>query len=210
MNNNEIWQAVLGELELTISKANFITWFKNTGIVSINEGQVVICVPNTFAKAWLEKKYHLMIIKSLERIIERPLKKLEYKIENIKNVVEHEIDFSAPAKANLDNSNEEEGDVSNGGKIKNIGGSTSFTLNSKYVFESYVVGKGSELAYAAAQAVVNKPGEAYNPLFIYGGVGFGKTHLLQAIGNSILKNNPKANIVYVSAEKFSKDRKSVV
>ncbi len=205
MNNTEVWQAVLAELELSISKANFITWFKNTGIVAINDGQVVICVPNTFAKAWLEKKYHLMIIKSLERITERPVKRLEYKIDNIKNVVEHEIDFSVPAKANLENKQELISE-NFGNKIKNQGNTnSSFTLNPKYVFESYVVGKGSELAYAAAQAVVSKPGESYNPLFIYGGVGLGKTHLLQAIGNSILKNNPEANIVYVSAEKFSND-----
>ncbi|HNU95911.1 MAG TPA: chromosomal replication initiator protein DnaA [Candidatus Magasanikbacteria bacterium] len=203
MNNTEVWQAVLAELELSISKANFITWFKNTGIVTIIDGQVVVCVPNTFAKAWLEKKYHSMIIKSLERITERPIKRLEYKIENIKNVVEHEIDFNAPAKANLDH--KPEISAVDFGNKKTSGGSSSFSLNPKYVFESYVVGKGSELAYAAAQAVVNKPGEAYNPLFIYGGVGLGKTHLLQAIGNSILKNNPQANIVYVSAEKFSND-----
>lgn len=202
MNNIEIWQAVLAELELSISKANFITWFKNTGIFSVSEGQVVICVPNTFAKAWLEKKYHSMIIKSLERITERPLKKLEYKIDNIKNVVEHEIDLNVPAKANLENKNENDKFID--GKIRNNSNS-SFSLNPKYVFESFVVGKGNELAYAAAQAVVNKPGEAYNPLFIYGGVGLGKTHLLQAIGNLILKNNPSAVIVYVSAEKFSND-----
>ncbi len=205
MNNTEIWQAVLAELELSISKANFITWFKNTGIVTIFDGQIVICVPNTFAKAWLEKKYHQMIIKSLERITERPIKRLEYKIENIKNVVEHEIDFNASAKANLENKNGSAQENYFGGKIKTPSSSIAFTLNSRYVFESFVVGKGSELAYAAAQAVVNKPGEAYNPLFIYGGVGLGKTHLLQAIGNAILKNNPEANIVYVSAEKFSND-----
>mgnify|MGYP000877104846 CR=1 FL=1 len=204
MNNTEVWQAVLAELELSISKANFITWFKNTGVVTIIDGQVVVCVPNTFAKAWLEKKYHQMIIKALERITERPIKRLEYKIENIKNIIEYEIDFNVPAKANLENKPE---NLNTGfeNKTKTNNTSSSFTLNPKYVFESYVVGKGSELAYAAAQAVVNKPGEAYNPLFIYGGVGLGKTHLLQAIGNSILKNNPDANIVYVSAEKFSND-----
>lgn len=204
MNNTEVWQAVLAELELSISKANFITWFKNTGVVTIIDGQVVVCVPNTFAKAWLEKKYHQMIIKALERITERPIKRLEYKIENIKNIIEHEIDFNVPAKANLENK-QENFNPGFENKIKTNNTSSSFTLNPKYVFESYVVGKGSELAYAAAQAVVNKPGEAYNPLFIYGGVGLGKTHLLQAIGNSILKNNPDANIVYVSAEKFSND-----
>ena len=89
--------------------------------------------------------------------------------------------------------------------ISTMATGSNFVLNPKYTFESFVVGRGSELAYAAAQAVVNKPGEAYNPLFIYGGVGLGKTHLIQAIGNQLLKNNPGINIVYASAEKFSND-----
>ncbi len=204
MSNHETWQAVLAELELTISKPNFITWFKNTGIINHQEGQVLICVPNTFNKAWLEKKYHQLIIKSLERITEKPIKKLEYKIENIKNVAEQaavapeqtttpEIGFSSTPFAT--STTFKTTTDSHGG----------FILNQKYTFETFVVGKGSELAYAAAQAVTNRPGEAYNPLFIYGGVGLGKTHLIQAVGNQLMKNNPQTNILYVSAEKFSND-----
>jgi len=202
MTNAEIWQAVLAELELTISKANFITWFKNTGISSIQDGLVVLCVPNAFARAWLEKKYHQFIIRSLERVTAKPIKKLEYKIENIKNLTER-----TAADLNKDSFIEQlqakEAELCSI-KRKNTNGD-SFTLNPKYTFETFVVGKGSELAFAAAQAVVNKPGEAYNPLFVYGGVGLGKTHLIQAIGNQILKNNANASVLYVSAEKFTND-----
>lgn len=200
MSNSEVWQAVLAELELSISKANFITWFKNTGIVAFNQGQVILCVPNAFTRAWLEKKYHHTIITSLERITGKPVRKLEYKIDNIKNISDvaptntREVVASVFAEAAPT--------LTSPVRAANSGG---FTLNPKYTFDSFVVGKGSELAYAAAQAVAARPGEAYNPLFIYGGVGLGKTHLLQAVGNELVKRNPNLSIVYASAEKFSND-----
>jgi len=203
MNNNEIWQAVLAELELSISKANFITWFKNTGIISHDEGCVILCVPNTFARAWLEKKYHQVIIKSLERITSKPIKKLEYKIDNIKNIVEKTAVEESAYKTEMTSSPAMENIEYVSRTPANTSG--SFNLNPKYTFENFVVGKGTELAYAAAQAVTSRPGEAYNPLFIYGGVGLGKTHLIQAVGNQLLKNNPNINIMYVSAERFSND-----
>lgn len=204
LSNHETWQAVLAELELSISKPNFITWFKNTGIISSQEGLVAICVPNTFNKAWLEKKYHQLIIKSLERITEKPIKKLEYKIENIKNVIEQAItDATTPEPTPaMEQSYAQQAPYYQQAPTNNHGG---FSINPKYCFENFVVGRGSELAYAAAQAVSNRPGEAYNPLFIYGGVGLGKTHLIQAVGNALLKKNPQTNIMYVSAEKFSND-----
>lgn len=207
MNNNEIWQAVLSELELSISKANFVTWFKNTGIVSIQEGQVVLCVPNTFARAWFEKKYNQMIIKSMERIMGKPVRKLDYKIDNIKNLVEQ----AANELANISepdyvvNEVQPQSAYAPSISARPTAVSGGFVLNPKYTFENFVVGGGSELAYAASKAVSERPGDAYNPLFIYGGVGLGKTHLLQAIGNQIVKNNPSATVLYVSAEKFTND-----
>ncbi len=204
MNNTEIWQAVLAELELSISKANFITWFKNTGIVSVGEGQVVLCVPNTFARAWFEKKYHQMIIKSLERIMGKPVRKLDYKIDNIKNLVEQAaVELETANQQNYQTFVAEQSNInSSNGHQSTSGG---FILNPKYNFDNFVVGSGSELACAAARAVTQRPGEAYNPLFIYGGVGLGKTHLIQAIGNELKQNKPDATILYVSAEKFSND-----
>ncbi len=201
MNTHEIWQAVLGELELSISKPNFVTWFKNTDILNCQDGITVLCVPNAFNRAWLEKKYHQMIVCSLERITGKPLKKLEYKIFNIKNI--NNTDQTPSGQAQEMDVAQSSAPAQEAPRLPpKIG---EFGLNPKYVFESFVVGSGSELAFAAAQAVVNRPGEAYNPLFIYGGVGLGKTHLLQAIGNHILKKFPNFNIMYASAEKFSND-----
>lgn len=202
MTNNETWQAVLAELELSISKANFNTWFKNTGIASFQDGQVVVCVPNTFNQAWIEKKYHQQIIKSLERVTGKPIKKMEYKIENIKNIEERIILEEKRVPNTETPVFEITSAFTSNQKPNNNGG---FPINPKNSFSSFVVGSGSELAFAAAQAVANRPGEAYNPLFIYGGVGLGKTHLIQAVGNEILKNKPNINILYVSAEKFSND-----
>ncbi len=204
MNNHELWQAVLAELELSISKANFVTWFKNTGIMTFQQGQVLLVVPNAFTKAWLEKKYHQTIIKSLERISGKPIRKLEYKIDSLKSITESGT--AAPVNENTiptepsANFNSPQPAFRTPQPIN--GG---FSINPKYTFENFVNGKGSELAYAAAQAVVNRPGEAYNPLFIYGGVGLGKTHLIQAVGNELMKRNPNINIMYVSAERFSND-----
>ncbi len=201
MSNHEIWQAVLAELELSISKPNFVTWFRNTDIMEHQDGCVVLCVPNAFNRAWLEKKYHLMIVTSLERVTGKPVKRLNYKVCSIKNIPAA-ISPDAPiteisASLIIDNQAPEAPRPT-----PRIG---EFGLNLKYVFETFVVGSGSELAFAASQAVANKPGEAYNPLFIYGGVGLGKTHLLQAIGNHILKLRPDTNIMYASAEKFTND-----
>ncbi len=218
MTNSEMWQTVLAELELTISKVNFITWFKNTGIISFQNSQVLLCVPNAFTKAWLEKKYNQDIIKSLERVSGKPIKKLEYKIDNIKNIAEQEA--FQPNSESQTNQNQhfivepsvpyapDVGFTSSSSTFARTQLSTAnggFTLSAKYTFDNFVVGKGTELAYAAAQAVCQRPGEAYNPLFIYGGVGLGKTHLIQAVGNELLKKNPAINIMYVSAEKFSND-----
>lgn len=202
MSNHEIWQAVLAELELSISKPNFVTWFRNTDILSYQDNCVVLCVPNDFYRAWLEKNYNQMIVKSLERVTEKPIKKLEYKIFNIKNIAPQS------PKAKTEDRPPETPTLSpvfTSNEVKPPPRVGEFGLNPKYVFETFVVGGGSELAYAAAQAVVNKPGEAYNPLFIYGGVGLGKTHLVQAIGNHLLKARPNINIMYASAEKFSND-----
>ena len=202
MSNHEIWQAVLAELELTISKPNFVTWFKNTDIISYQDGCAVVCVPNEFNRAWMEKKYNQMIVKSLERVTGKPIKKLEYKICSIKNIPAQQPVGQQENKVEEFSTISANSTPSETAVPPRIG---EFGLNQKYVFETFVVGGGSDLAYAAAQAVVNKPGEAYNPLFIYGGVGLGKTHLIQAIGNHILALRSQTSIMYASAEKFTND-----
>lgn len=198
MTNYEIWQSVLADFELKISKANFTTWFKNTGIANYNGGQVTICVPNTFTKSWLEKKYNSDIVKTIERVTNKPVKKIEYRVENMKMIEEKECTLSeeAPAVSTINNPIYSQPAKSLGAK---------FGLNPKYTFANFIVGKHNELAHAAAQAVTNRPGEAYNPLYIYGGVGLGKTHLLQAVGHAMLENNPLTKILYVTSEKFTNE-----
>lgn len=209
MTNHEIWQAILAEFELVLSKANFTTWFKNTGISSYENGHAVICVPTAFAKSWLEKKHHVEIVKALERITAKPIKRVEYKVENIKNVVEQECQAATNTPSNEEPAIGQASVPCGSAGAKQCSGA-KFGLNPKYMFNTFVVGKGNELAHAAAQAVVQRPGEAYNPLFIYGGVGLGKTHLLQAIGHGMLETRPDLKILYVSSEKFTNDYVSSV
>lgn len=194
MTKDELWQAVLGELELTLSKANFTTWFKNTFIIAEENEQVIIGVPNLFTQAWFEKKYHDLIIKTLKKITNNQVKNIIYKIETkrIEDLPAIEKNKNLPGES-----------VKNP-EITNI--SIDFCgLNPKYTFEKFIVGKNNELAHAAAKAVGDKPGEIYNPLFLYGGVGLGKTHLLQAIGHILLEKNPTYRVLYTTCEKFTND-----
>ena len=190
MTNQQIWQAVLGELELILSRANFTTWFKNTYIIEVCEGRIIVGVPNTFTKTWLEKKYHPAIVKAIQNILQENVAEIIYKVNQRPVGLEAEkalppLGVPAPAEeARL-------APVNHGG------------LNSRYTFESFVVGKGNELAHAAALAVANSPGQVYNPLFIYGGVGLGKTLLLQAIGLKLIEKGVR--ILYVTSERFTTD-----
>ncbi|MEA3449454.1 MAG: chromosomal replication initiator protein DnaA [Patescibacteria group bacterium] len=187
MNNDQLWQAVLGEIELNLSKANFTTWFKNTFISEINNEQCIVCVPNSFTQTWLDNKYTKQIIEAINNISDKKVTKIIYKIETRKN---------SPVV-----------DLLKKIKIKKEDGVEApmnrFGLNNRYVFSNFIVGKGNELAHAACQAVSANPGNAYNPLFIYGGVGLGKTHLIQAIGHEVAKQNVK--ILYTSCENFIND-----
>ncbi len=199
MTNEQTWQAVLGELEIGISRVNFITWFKNTFIYSIEDGVVTISVPNDFTKKWLEQKYYKAIKSSIEKISENKIKEINFKINLKKNEEEKNSEKIREKKENIkiDPKNNFSLNENNEAKI-NV---SCFGLNAKYAFSNFVVGKSSELAYAACQAIVNNPGKAYNPLFIYGGVGLGKTHLLQAMGNELVKNGKK--VLYTTSEQFT-------
>src|SRR3990167_2810437 len=188
MNNEQLWQAILGEIELSLSRANFTTWFKNTFISTLENNRAIICVPNTFTKAWLEKKYHKEIANAFKNVGSLEIKEILYKVETKKE----------PAMDNYIKKVKTENIVEAKQKIVN-----RFGLNNRYIFENFIVGKNNDLAHAACQAVAANPGHAYNPLFIYGGVGLGKTHLLQAIGHELSKKIDK--ILYVSCEKFTND-----
>ncbi len=194
MTNEQLWQAVMGELELSISKANFTTWFRNTRIVSIDQEKIIIGVPNGFTKEWLENKYHKFILKALQKICPQ-IKTVVYKIVG---------DFKSPKRDVSSDMKSEESSYKNfaSDQEKEI---PNDNLNPRYTFDNFVVASNNELAYAACSAVSKNPGVVYNPLFIYGGVGLGKTHLLQSIGNELLRKNPKKKIKYASSEKFTNE-----
>jgi len=199
MTNEELWQIALGEIELSISKANYITWFKNTNILFKKNGKIIIGVPNAFTKEWLENKYNKLILKAL-RNVSKDIKEVDYtiklkdeakvKVKEKKKKDIKELETQIP-KEQLD--------------FNYIKVDKKTNLNPRYQFDNFVVASFNELAYAAAQSVVKNPGYTYNPLFIYGGVGIGKTHLLQAIGNELTKSKTPKKVVYVSSEKFTDD-----
>jgi chromosomal replication initiator protein len=195
MDNEQLWQAALGELELSISKANFTTWFKNTFIVSYDGKRVTVGVPNTFTKTWLENKYHKEILKALQNISSGQVKEMIYRVESLHKIPRPPLPRNDSGIVFATSSAKKEVKEEKNG----------FGLNDRYTFDSFIVGKGNELAHAACQAVAQKPGEVYNPLFIYGGVGLGKTHLMQAIGHEAHKNFPKRKVIYVTCEKFTNE-----
>ena len=201
MDTHAIWIAVLGELELSVSKASFTTWFRQTGIRCYENGEITICVPNAFTKAYIEKKYHQPIVRSLERVTGKPIRRIDYQVESIKHHEPQEVVFEKPAPVVpvFDNP------LLKTAPADSNTTSNSSGLNPRYTFDTFIVGTSNELAHAACQAASSRPGVAYNPIFIYGGVGLGKTHLLQAVGNHILEQNPDTTVVYVSIDTFTND-----
>ena len=200
MTNKELWQAVLGELELSISKASFTTWFKNTAIFDLQKDSIVISVPNIFAKEWLEKKYKKGILDSIRR--HHPaINSLACTIEN-----QQSIETSTKSLDSIVITTQKKHRSSKTNSYENITYLTHrHNLNPRYTFENFVVGSNNELACAACKSVSETPGENYNPLFIYGGVGLGKTHLLQSTGNHAFSFNKNLKIRYVSMERFTNE-----
>ncbi len=202
MDKRGLWQAVLGELEVSISRANFATWFKNTAILSSEDGHVVVGVPNVFTKAWLEKKYHNDIKSALSKM--SSVESIKYTVKagesNQLNAVSAPSDpFNAPIAKDTHVAEPVKATQSRQAAPSSpVGG-----LNPRYTFDNFIVGSSNELAYAACQAVAKSPGRKYNPLFIYGGVGLGKTHLMQAVGNEIVRNDPSKKIEYTTSEEFT-------
>ncbi len=199
-NHQETWKASLGVIELSISKANFNTWFKNTSIISIEDNHVTVGVPNGFAKEWLENKYQSYILSAIKTIVP--------------NANSLSCVISTPNKKNDDSTGATtaktiENKVNNPPISRNYKPSVTsnynnrITLNNKYNFDSFIVGENNELAKAACHAVCENLGKIYNPLFIYGKVGLGKTHLLQSIGNYIREKYPEKKIIYTTSEIFT-------
>jgi chromosomal replication initiator protein len=198
-----VWPAVLGEIELSISRGNFMTWFKNTNLLDDGEqsGTVIIGVPNVFIKQQLERKY--------TELIEGVLKKnglsaaaVEYKIHSVRNRPEAPLSSEPEPTLSAAPTSMSDSQTRTTPMAPSAGQSIHQGINERYTFENFVVGSGNELAFAACQSIAANPGQKYNPLFLYGGVGIGKTHLMQAVGNAIISRNPSARVLYITTEQF--------
>jgi chromosomal replication initiator protein len=198
MNTKDIWKAVLGEVELQISKPNFLTWLKQSQLVEKDDkkGKVIVGLPNNFAKEWVKNRYHKLILNSL-RNIDGGIKEIDY-------VVVNEKTKPTTIKENKKTKRGQETESQNSLIETRVDSKTN--LNPRYTLDTFVVGNSNELAYAAVQAVINNVGTKYNPLFIYGKVGLGKTHLIQAAGNEVVRRGKKkSSVLYVTSEKFIND-----
>lgn len=189
MDNKKLWDSVLVEMELNLSKPNFNTWFKDTSIIKQEDGAVYLSVPNTFVQDWLGSKFHNTILKAL-RSLSGSVQSLHYVISKEEMRERQEAPKIQQITREL--------------PIADVYINKDDNLNPRYTFETFVVGPFNEFAHAASQAVIKKPGIVYNPLFIYGGTGHGKTHLIQAVGN-YLKNNGGRKVFYTTSEKFSQE-----
>ena len=201
-SNDSLWQAVLGEIELTVSRGNFMTWFKHTTLLRNKDGVLVVGVPTVFVKNQLERKFNELILDILKKNGVEPLK-VEYKIHAVSSKL-HKRSVEEPTNLNEPIMKVQEKPMVTAPPkpSSSIRHSYRQGLNERYTFENFIVGSGNELAYAACQAIAAEPGKKYNPLFLYGGVGIGKTHLIQAVGNAVLAKDPNAHVMYITSEQF--------
>ena len=191
MTNEELWKAVLTEMELALSRANFTTWFKGTSLLANNSGALMVSVPNGFVKEWLENKFGKQIFQII-RNLSPEVREIKYVVGSLRPGMPFQkkdlVQF-VPEKISEECSDADIDKTTN--------------LNKRYSFDSFVVGPSNELAYAAGIAVTKNLGKVYNPLFIYGGVGLGKTHLLQATGNLVAASSSNKRVLYIPSEKMT-------
>ncbi len=248
-----IWNSVLGEIELNISKAQFNTWIKNTYPVSMDEKEIVICVPSSFTRDWLQNKFNTTILNSIQKITGQ-VKQVRYvvqgamppknnQIQSVINLKQDNLSKQAPKKQKPEQPAQQQkpepqhqeqarpnyqasapaqpqyqapqahvhqqhtytppGAQATPQQPMSMGNRAQNIIKQSYTFDTFIVGSSNQLAYAAAQAVANSPGTLYNPLFIYGGVGLGKTHLIQAIANQVVLQG--RNVLYVTSDEFISD-----
>jgi chromosomal replication initiator protein len=215
MDAKQVWRAALGELQVSLSPANYETWLRETNLVEVDDNRFRIAAPNGFAKDWLETRYRSLIAGTLARIVGYS--------------VQVEFIVGSPNDALAGRDGQADGNVAGGSPAAtgtNGNGSASpqhvrlepgrigsgvatdpasANLNPRYTFASFIVGSANRLAHAASLSVAERPGHAYNPLFLYGGVGLGKTHLMHAIGNQVIAKFPRKKVVYATSEKFTNE-----
>lgn len=196
MDYDTIWKTTLGELEVVLSKANYTTWLKGSFLADITSGKATVGVPNAFSKNWIQDKFHPQIVETLAKLTDGQVDTIEY-IVAVKSGVKREIGGSPLIPNAVENSVPP---VS-----KNSHTQQKPKLNSAYTFEHFVVGSSNRMAHAAAEGVAENPGKAYNPFFVYGGVGLGKTHLIQAIAHRVIEKDPTKRVVYITCEQFTNE-----
>ena len=202
MDAKQVWRATLGELQVSLSPANYETWLRDTTLVDVDGDLFRVAAPNGFAKDWLENRYRSLIAQTLARIVGYSVN-VEFMVSDAEpdatdapaSVEPTATTPERPANATV---RVEPGRVgaSEGGGVN---------LNARYTFRTFIVGSANRLAHAASLSVAERPGEAYNPLFLYGGVGLGKTHLMHAVGNAVVQRFPRKRVVYATSEKFTND-----
>ncbi|MEK9155835.1 MAG: chromosomal replication initiator protein DnaA [Patescibacteria group bacterium] len=195
----QIWRNVLNELEVSLSTANYQTWFRGAFLADFKKGYFTIGAPNIFFENWLKRKYLKEIQNALQKQVTETVVGIKFKIASpppeFKNILQKSrvihspVDNSEPARVNAN-------------RQKSLIGNN---LNEDYKFNDFIVGPSNQLAHAAALAVASRPGSQYNPLFIYGNSGLGKTHLIQAIGHAFLEKSPGKQVLYISSETFIND-----
>ena len=217
MDAEQAWQSALGQLQMEMPKASFDTWVRDTRVASYEDGQFTISVRNAYARDWLESRLSSTVTRLLMGIMNRSVEVdfVVYSSESGGNISGNSVtapvsaashpgpDGSALSQAAQHSSDNLIEDISSGAEEIPTSYPKSASLNPRYTFENFVVGPNNRLAHAASQAVAENPATAYNPLFLYGGVGLGKTHLLHAIGNYCQEHGQ--NVLYVSSEEFTND-----
>lgn len=189
MTEQELWQNALVQIELGISQASFRTWFRNTGISRREGGEVFIAVPSKIVKEWLREKHHKLILKAL-RSTDETVRSVDYIVQRVPSKTPQK-QTSARAAATI--------------PMQEMYIDKRDNLNPRYTFDTFIVGPFNQLAHAATQAIMENPGLSYNPLFIYGKTGRGKTHLIQAVGNHFKKTHQNKKVFYVTSERFRND-----
>ncbi|MFD1019406.1 chromosomal replication initiator protein DnaA [Thalassobacillus hwangdonensis] len=189
-NIYELWDTTLEHMKKKISKPSFETWLKATKANALQDNTLTIVAPNEFARDWLENQYSKLINETLYEVTGAELN-TKFIIPENKDDSMEEVKLASKKVPEVKANEGEE--------------SPQSMLNSKYTFDTFVIGSGNRFAHAASLAVAEAPAKAYNPLFIYGGVGLGKTHLMHAIGHYVLDHNPNAKVVYLSSEKFTNE-----
>src|SRR5829696_4243972 len=204
MDAKQVWRAALGELQVSLSPANYETWLRETQLVDVDDQRFRIAVPNGFAKDWLETRYRSLISQTLARIVGYSVQ-VEYAVQPSNGTPE-------PATVQEPEAGSERtAEAAPAGRHvrvepTRVGGEGAATnINQRYTFTNFIVGSANRLAHAASLSVAERPGHAYNPLFLYGGVGLGKTHLMHAIGNHVAAKFPRKRVVYATSEKFTNE-----